>query len=196
MKQWYFRHCDGFIQLFSSVNESILVETVTSLLPYILYRLDGFNDSTLGKHSSVQNEQISTWVKCMDCPFLTYCAQGTRHAGGPLVVLLDYPHGDECVKPGLACLSHLGIPLQRVPSPDRLPSILVKLLVSLSGRLHHLAVSHTNCSVRGSHQATFSKQIRCDLFTVKLPLQNSAYTAGFLISRVVMSRRCTATARA
>ena len=39
------------------------------------------------------------------CP---YFSQGIRHAGGTLLVLLDYPHGDECLKPGLACLSHLG----------------------------------------------------------------------------------------
>ena len=76
---------------------------------------------------------------------------------GTLLVLLDYPHGDECLKPGLACLFHLGIMLQRVPSPDRIPSILVELLVSLPGRLLRFALSHTHCSVRGSHQATFSK---------------------------------------
>ena len=50
------------MQMFSSGNKAILVETVTSLLPYLLYRLDGFNDSTPGNYSSVQNEQISTWV--------------------------------------------------------------------------------------------------------------------------------------
>ena len=59
MKQRSFCLCDGVIQLFSSGNESILVETVTSLLPYLLYRLDGFNDSTIGNHYSVQNDQIS-----------------------------------------------------------------------------------------------------------------------------------------
>ena len=60
VKQWKFHLCVGVIQLFSSGNEAILVETVTSLLPYLLYRLDGFNDSTIGNHYSVQNEQIST----------------------------------------------------------------------------------------------------------------------------------------
>ena len=50
------------MQMFSSGNKTILVETVTYLLPYLPYRLAGFSDSTLGNHSSVQNEQISTWV--------------------------------------------------------------------------------------------------------------------------------------
>ena len=84
----------------------------------------------------------------MDWPFLKYCSQESRHSGGTLLVLLDYPHGDDCLKPGLACHSHLGIKLQCVSSPDRQPSMLVELLVSLSGRLPRLALSHMHCSVR------------------------------------------------
>ena len=53
------------------------------------------------------------------------------------MLLVDY-HGDESLKPGLSCLSHLGIMLQCVPSPDRLPSILVKLMVPPSDRLLRL----------------------------------------------------------
>ena len=37
--------------------------------------------------------------------------------------------------------------------------VLAALLVSLSGRLLRHALSHTHCSVRGSHQATFSNHV-------------------------------------
>ena len=38
----------------------------------------------------------------MECPFLKYCSQETRHSGRSLLMQLDYHHGDECLKPGLA----------------------------------------------------------------------------------------------
>ena len=47
-------------------------------------------------------------------------------------MLQDYPLGDECLKPGMACLSHLAIMLQRVPSPD---SQLYKCIVVVEGNI-------------------------------------------------------------
>ena len=107
------------------------------------------------------------------------------------MLLLD-PHADESLKkPGLSCVSHLGIMSQRVPSPERLPSILVKPTLPLSDRLLRLDISLTHYSVRGSHQLSdILEEEGCGLFTVKLPLQNSSYTAGFLLSRDVMSLYC------
>ena len=58
-------------------------------------------------------------------------------------------------RPGLSTPSRNYVTTRAIAGP--VPSILVELLVSLAGRLLRLALSHTNCSLRGSHQATFSK---------------------------------------
>ena len=70
---------------------------------------------------------------------------------------------------------------------------LVSMLVPLSDRLLRLDLSRTHYSWLSS--SDILEKERYDLFTLKLPLHTSAYTAGCLLSRVVMSRRCTATAR-